>query len=174
MTEHDTWAHLTDDELLATVTVTEVLNGRSEPGTYAAAVWARHPQLSEIANLRQLRESQHHHFDGVDIFDVEGPAWRYPDTQALTQALEARVAWIVDGDDTGLRQRPTMTADQAAHHCGVARSTWESYVARDQAPTALGFDFHTGARVWDADVVTAWQSARTDEVRIHGRELSGA
>ncbi|SFM88660.1 hypothetical protein SAMN05216207_1004113 [Pseudonocardia ammonioxydans] len=48
------------------------------------------------------------------------------------------------------------TADDCAAHWGVRVGTWNSYVSRGQAPTALPEPGPAGRKVWDADEVRSW------------------
>lgn len=52
-----------------------------------------------------------------------------------------------------------LTTQQAADLAGVTRSTWSSYVSRDQAPGPAGrLDDRTP--LWDESEVRAWLKAR--------------
>ncbi|MDK8450979.1 hypothetical protein QP975_08340 [Corynebacterium mastitidis] len=62
--------------------------------------------------------------------------------------------------DTG---RELWPAEQCSGHCGVARSTWTTYVAREQAPTPVT-RLH-GTPLWDASEVRTWHAQRPSQQR---------
>lgn len=47
------------------------------------------------------------------------------------------------------------TDAQCAEHWAISPSTWRAYVARNQAPKPIGYDDHTGRRVWNPEEVRA-------------------
>jgi predicted DNA-binding transcriptional regulator AlpA len=53
-----------------------------------------------------------------------------------------------------------LTAIESAEMCGIARSTFTSYVSRGQAPAAAGFDPETGERVWNRAELEDWMNTR--------------
>ncbi len=55
------------------------------------------------------------------------------------------------------------TAEQCADYWQIKPGTWKGYVSRNQAPAAIGYDDHTGRRVWDPVQVQAQRpGARRD------------
>jgi len=115
----------------------------------------RHLALRMVGALRTEAFREGTAGENPMLLPDPGPRWK-----ALGAAYDALLARIVEDDDDALRQRPTLTADRCADLAGCRRSTFEGYVARGQAPPRIGFDFRTGAAVWDADVIMAWQRYR--------------
>ncbi len=55
------------------------------------------------------------------------------------------------------------TAEQCAEFWAIKRTTWDAYVSRNRAPKPIGYDDHTGRRVWDPVQVQAQRpGARRD------------
>jgi len=74
------------------------------------------------------------------------------------------------GNVTGMARRKNMlTAMEAAEMLGVEKSTFTSYVSRQQAPAAAGFDPDTGARVWRRTELEKWQHNRPGRGRWRSR-----
>lgn len=55
------------------------------------------------------------------------------------------------------------TAEQCAEHCGISRSSWSAYVARNIAPSVSA---HLNARtpVWSAAAVKSWHAGRPSQL----------
>jgi predicted DNA-binding transcriptional regulator AlpA len=140
----------TDDQLRDFVRA-----GGMTDGAVREEMHRRHPTLRMVDALRT--KTFYEDMAGMNLLLLldPGPRWK-----ALSAAYDALLARIVHDDDTALRQRPTLTADQCAELAGCQRSTFEGYVARGQAPARIGFDFGSGAAVWDTDVINAWQRHR--------------